>query len=192
MKIIGLTGSIATGKSFVADIFRQKNIIVFDSDLEVAKLLDTSEIIDLIKNNPQLKEGALDKRILSKIVFHDKTALKALEDILHPLIEIKVKHFIQENKSEKIIVLEIPLLFEKNYQTYCDKVITTYCSKKLQLDRALTRKNIDEDRFNFIIKQQMPINLKALLTDYIVYTEISDDYTKKQIDEIFNEKRNNS
>lgn len=185
MKIIGLTGSIATGKSFVADIFRQKNIIVFDSDLEVSKLLDTPDVIDLIKNCSQLKEGALNKNLLSKIVFHDKEALKALENILHPLIEAKVKHFIQENKSEKIIVLEIPLLFEKSYQIYCDKVITTYCNEKLQRDRALSRKNIDNARFDFIMKQQMPINLKALLTDYIVYTGISDDYTKKQIDEIF-------
>lgn len=188
MVVIGLTGSIATGKSFVADIFREKNIAVFDSDFEVAKLLESQKVISFIKICPKLgstiKEDKIDKNILSKRVFNDKDALVSLENILHPLVEKKVQEFIKEKKLEKVIVLDIPLLFEKNYKKYCNKVITTYCSEITQRERALSRKNIDSERFDFIIKQQMPINLKALLTDYIVYTDVSEVYTKKQIEEI--------
>ncbi len=188
MIVIGLTGSIATGKSFVADIFKEKNMAVFDSDFEVAKLLESQEVINLIKNCSKLSlailDNKVDKKLLSKTVFNDKEALVSLEKILHPLVEKEAQDFIKSKELDKIIVLEIPLLFEKNYKKYCNKVITTYCSERVQRERALSRKNIDSDRFNFIIKQQMPINLKALLTDYIVYTEVSEDYTRKQIEEI--------
>ncbi|MCT4634765.1 MAG: dephospho-CoA kinase [Rickettsiales bacterium] len=188
MIVIGLTGSIATGKSFVADIFKEKNMAVFDSDFEVAKLLESQEVINLIKNCSKLSlailDNKVDKKLLSKTVFNDKEALDSLEKILHPLVEREANDFIKSKELDKIIVLEIPLLFEKNYKKYCNKVITTYCSERVQRERALSRKNIDSDRFNFIIKQQMPINLKALLTDYIVYTEVSEDYTRKQIEEI--------
>lgn len=188
MKIIGLTGSIATGKSFVADYLRQKKIKVFCADFEVANLLQTPEVIAIIKNSKELaeaaKENTIDKKLLSEKVFSNQSALQDLENILHPLVEQKAKEFIHSNESDEIIVLEVPLLFEKNYQKYCNKVITTYCNENLQKERVLARKNIDNDRFNFIIKQQMPIHLKALLTDYIVYTGVSDEYTKKQIEEI--------
>lgn len=188
MKVIGLTGSIATGKSFVANIFKEKNIAVFDSDFEVARLLESQEVINLIKNCSKLSfailDNNVDKKLLSKTVFNDKEALESLERILHPQVEREAKDFIKKREEDKIIVLEIPLLFEKNYKKYCNKVITTYCSEREQRERALSRKNIDSDRLDFIIKQQMPINLKALLTDYIVYTEVSEDYTKKQIEEI--------
>ncbi len=188
MKIIGLTGSIATGKSFVAAYFQKKNIKVFCADFEIAKLLQTPVVITTIKNTIELseavKDGVLDKKLLSNIVFSNQDALTILENTLHPLVEKKAKEFIDQHKSEKIMALEVPLLFEKNYQKYCNKVITTHCSENLQKERALARKNIDNDRFNFIIKQQMPIHLKALLTDYIVYTGVSDEYTKKQVEEI--------
>jgi dephospho-CoA kinase len=70
------------------------------------------------------------------------------------------------------------------YQSLCYKVITTYCSEKTQKERALRRKNIDNKRLEFIIKRQMASNIKAKLTDYLVYTDISYAYTEKQIEEI--------
>jgi dephospho-CoA kinase len=189
MKILGLTGSIATGKSYVADLFRELNIVVFSSDKEVAKLLEETKVIDLIKKNPDLslsiKEDGIDKNILSNIVFNNNNALNELENILHPLVDMRRKEFIEEHSEEKFILFEVPLLFEKSYQNSCYKVITTYCSDKTQKERALRRANIDIDRLNFIIKKQMPGKIKASLTDYLVYTDISYQYTKEQIEQIF-------
>ena len=188
MRVFGLTGSIATGKSFVAEIFRQHNIAVFSSDGEVAKLLQEAGVIKAIKDQPELlacvKEDSIDKRILSNIVFDNHKALKDLEEILHPLVDAKRQEFIYNNQQEKVILLEIPLLFEKQYQKLCYKTLTTYCSNKTHRERALRRKNIDNHRLNFIIKQQMPGNIKAALTDYIIYTDISYEYTIKQIKQI--------
>jgi dephospho-CoA kinase len=186
MKTIGLTGSIATGKSFVAEIFRQNNIIIFSSDHVVAELLKTKDVIDILTSQPELKkavnEGKIDKVILSNIAFKDQEALNILEKILHPLVEKERIEFIERNNKEKIMLFEVPLLFEKKFQVYCDKVITTYCSERTQIERALRRKNIDKNRLEFIMKRQMPSNEKTKLTDYAVYTDISYEYTKGQIE----------
>lgn len=80
---------------------------------------------------------------------------------------------------------EIPLLFEKNYQSFCYKVIATCCSDKTQIERALRRKNIDTERLNFIKKHQMHSNLKAKLANYVIYTDISYQYTRDQLEQIF-------
>jgi len=188
MKIIGLTGSIATGKSFVAEIFRKNNIKVFSSDYHTAKLLEEAHSIDLISKvnglSLTIKDGSIDKRLLSSIVFKDALLLEILENILHPAIEQKREEFILENKQEKFILFEVPLLFEKNYQKLCAKVITTYCGEKTQRERALRRENIDSDRLDFIVNKQMQSSMKAKLTDYMVYTDISYEYTHKQITEI--------
>lgn len=186
MKIFGLTGSIATGKSFVAEIFRKNNIEIFSSDAEVGKLLKEKNVIDLIAKDSYLKksivENIIDKELLSNLVFNDEEKLEKLENIIHPLVAARRDEFLKKNN--KYAVLEVPLLFEKNYQLLCYKVITTYCSEKTQKERALRRKNIDNKRLDFIIKRQMASNLKAKLTNYLVYTDISYDYTEKQIEEI--------
>ena len=189
MKILGLTGSIATGKTFVAEIFKQNNVKLFLSDLEVAKLLNEQAVIEQIKQITELsssitKVEVIDKKLLSDIVFSDIEALQSLEKILHPLIEKEIRKFIDDNRLEKIIILDIPLLFEKGYQSYCTKIITTFCNVNTQRKRASERKNLDKNKLNFIMKQQMLGNLKAALTDYLVYTDISFSYTKKQIDQI--------
>ena len=96
----------------------------------------------------------------------------------------ELKEFINNNKDQKALIFEIPLLFEKNYQNSFNKIITTYCSEKTQRERALRRKNIDNNRLNFIMKQQMPSNIKARLTDYLVYTDFSYQYTRDQVEQI--------
>jgi dephospho-CoA kinase len=188
MKILGLTGSIATGKTFVAEIFKQQEIKIFYSDIEIANLLKSQKIIwevsEKIELASAIKDKTIDKKLLSNIVFNDLDALKALENILHPRIEVKIKAFINDHQFEKLILLDIPLLFEKNYQVYCRKVITSFCSEKTQKERAMGRKNLDNNRYNFIIKRQMPGNVKAALSDYLVYTDISKTYTKKQVEQI--------
>ena len=189
MKILGLTGSIATGKSFIANIMANKKIKSFSSDAAVAELLQSTEVIESIKQSKELsaavKQGKIDKESLSHIVFNENyDALSILEKIMHPKVKEAIENFIQNNKYEKFLLLEIPLLFEKNYQSLCHKVIMTYCSERDQQERALKRTNLDKNRLNFIIKRQMAIKEKAALADYIVYTGGSKQYSEKQIEQI--------
>lgn len=189
MKVIGLTGSIATGKSFVAEVFRKQNIKVFSSDFEVANILKEEGIITSISEQSDLKlcikDKGIDKDKLSQIVFNNLKALKTLENIILPQVRKRMELFLEANKTEKVVLLEIPLLFEKSKQSYCHKVITTICSEKTQEERALRRNNIDKNRLDFIIKQQMPSKIKAALTDYLVYTDISYSFTQKQLEQVF-------
>lgn len=189
MKIFGLTGSIATGKSFVAEEFRKRDIKTFSSDYAVSMLLEDKQVISLIGENRELsvsvEDSYIDKYKLSKIVFNNSSVLRALEDILHPLVDQKRREFILENKDAAFVLCEIPLLFEKNYKDIFYKVITTCCNDKTQIERALRRKNIDRERLKFIMKQQMHSNLKARQTDYLVYTDISYQYTRDQLKQVF-------
>lgn len=189
MKIIGLTGSIATGKSFVAAEFRKQGVEVFSSDLEVSNILKENEVIAEIRKNKELSnsiiEEKLNKNILSKIVFGNKTSLKHLEEIIHPIVEQKMIDFLKKNSNKKVVLLEIPLLFEKKREKLCNKVISTFCSNKTQRERALRRNNIDNERLDFIIRQQISSKNKAAMTDYLVYTEVSYEFTKTQLNQIF-------
>lgn len=98
MKIFGLTGSIATGKSFVAEEFKKLGVKNFSSDRAVSQLLEEEEVVHLISKDEELKFSvinmAIDKHKLSKIVFSNHAALKKLEDILHPLIDQEEKIFL--------------------------------------------------------------------------------------------------
>ncbi len=186
MKIIGLTGSIATGKSYLADIFRKNKVDVFNSDKEVGIILQQQNVVESIKKSRNISSSInndkIDKEKLSKLVFTEKHCLDALEEIIHPIISIKIKEYI--NSAKKDLLLEIPLLFEKSYNRLCDKVITTYCSHKTQVERALRRKNLDKQRLDFILNRQMSSSKKVYLSDYAVNTDISYVFTDLQIHQI--------
>jgi dephospho-CoA kinase len=188
VKILGLTGSIATGKSFVAEIFRQNNIKIFSSDQDVAELLQNIDLLEEIKTYDILKQAfsdnKLSKETLSKIVFNNEQALKILEEIIHPKVKNNMLKFIEDNYRQNFIILEVPLLFEKNYDQLCYKVITTFCHEKLQEERALRRKNMDLERLNFIISRQMPSHEKAKRTDYLVCTDLTYNFSQNQVKQI--------
>lgn len=189
VKVIGLTGSIATGKSFVAEIFRNKNIDVFSSDKEVSNLLEEEIVVDQIKLSKHLKacvdkNEKIDKMILSRIVFSEDLKLEELEKILHPMVRKKILEFIDEREKKDFILIEVPLLFENGYKDICYKVLSTYCNKKNQKERALRRKNIDIERLEFILKKQINNVEKAKLSDYVIFTGGSYLFTDYQISSI--------
>jgi len=165
MKIIGITGGIASGKNFVANIFARNGAAIFDADEEVHKIFisDRALILKVGKVFPQsLVEKKnlvdnrkistknlvqkieifqeIDRKILSKIVFSDAKKLKILEDIIHPIIRKKYEEFLQKSRQEnrKIAALNIPLLLEK--QGYkCDKIISLLIPPSLQKRRFFSR-----------------------------------------------------
>ena len=156
MKIIGLTGGIASGKNFVADIFRNNGAAIFDADLEVHKLLESDQktILDVSKAfSESVIDGKIDRKILGNIVFNDKNKLKTLETIIHPIIRQKYLECLDTSISEgrEMLLLNIPLLLEsKNYE--CDKIIAITISRDIQKERFLERAR-KSDPDNFIAKK---------------------------------------
>jgi len=157
MKIIGLSGGIASGKNMVAEIFQQLGIEVFDADAVVHKLYSQDQnIIELVaKNFPETFDGKIiNRQILSAIIAKNPDQIHVLEKIIHPKIRQIYQNFLENNLQKKanFVVINIPLLLESNqYKT--DKIITIIADEKLRQDRYIQRiipdlKNANHDLIN--------------------------------------------
>jgi dephospho-CoA kinase len=122
-KVIGITGSIASGKTSLLEYIQKQNYPVFSADLSVKELYNNPIIAQQIHNLfPDFK--TLDKMLLAKAIYFDIHKRKELEKILHPMVAKDIENFIRQNKDEKLLFMEIPLLFEGGWEKYCDYIIT--------------------------------------------------------------------
>lgn len=163
MKIIGLTGSIATGKSTTARMLKRLRIPVHDADQCVHELMSpngraTGIILDLFPDCAD-DNGGVDRTKLRQIVFEDKPEYrKVIESILHPLVRDSANQFIRNNQRNrrKICVLDIPLLFETNGADRFDEIWCNTAPNTLQKTRLMHRNHMTLAQANSIIKTQMP------------------------------------
>ena len=197
MKIIGLTGGIASGKNFIAEIFAKNGAVIFDADVEVHKLLesDKSTIEEVINSFPEsFIEQKINRKILGKIVFSNSKKLEILEKILHPKVRKKYQSFLDKSKKEgkKLVILNIPLLLEKKGYEY-DKIIAVISTKSIQRKRFLARtkefypETFAEEKEN-LIKQFEKIFLKQTtnkdrkkVADFVIDNTKSKDFTISQV-----------
>ena len=189
MKIIGLTGSIGMGKTYTAKMFTDKNIAVFDSDEAVHQLLGLNgAAVDVVeKEFPGVKiESQIDRKLLGKRVFADDIALKKLEQILHPMVSSMRDDFNKTalKNNADMIVVDIPLLFEKGYESECDYIVVASAPFEIQKQRVLERPGMSEQRFIEILKKQMPDDEKRRRADFIIQTDKGLDYAKNQVQQV--------
>ena len=162
-KRIGLTGNIASGKSTIAKyIADSKNLKVLNADKYSKEILnDRSETYEKIINyfgDGILDQSSTSKRInfkfLKKIIFNNANKRKWIENILHPLIKRKMVEDCIKYKNDKILILEIPLLFEAKFESICTEIWLIKCSKKNQIKRLMDRDKISIDEAERIINVQ--------------------------------------
>ena len=175
MKILGLTGSIGMGKSTAARMFRRLGIPLHDADAAVHRLLGKGggAVATVGHAFPGVrKDGAIDRRALGAEVFGDAVALKRLESILHPLVRAEKIRFLHSSRARgaKLVVLDIPLLYETGGDKRCDAVLVVTAPQFLQDQRVLSRPNMDAERLNQIRKQQTPDAEKRRRADFVVHT----------------------
>ncbi len=186
MIILGLTGSIGSGKSLAAKFFRSKQIPVYDADKEVHKILKNYKIIKKIKIffPDCFEKNKLNKNKLADIVFKNKKKLKKLESIIHPKVGKVKKNFLAIHKKKKtsIVILEIPILFEIKGEKSCNFIILMTINKKEQLKRLLKRKSISKERYKQIITNQMNDKYKKTKADFIVSNNSSKKKTIKKLE----------
>lgn len=173
--IVGLTGSIGTGKSTVSRMLRRLQVPVHESDAIVHQLLaqDTTVIEKVSQAFPQaVQRGSINRQLLAQVVFCHSSALRTLEEILHPALKEELLSFIAHHQVEKnpLIVLDIPLLFEKGWQDLCDKVVVTDCDPAIQYQRVMRRPGMTSTLFRGIIVQQWPAHQKRARADYVLDT----------------------
>jgi dephospho-CoA kinase len=175
MITIGLTGSIAMGKTEVANIFRAEAIPVFDADKEVHALYDSPEgaallgpfVADAIVNDK------VDRPTLSKLVLEQPALLEKLETMVHAEIARRRALFVTqaEQAGHGILVVDVPLLFEKSGEKQVDVSIVVSAPEKLQHQRALKRPGMTQEKLDMILKRQMPDAEKRRLANYVIIND---------------------
>lgn len=186
--IIGLTGGIGTGKSTVSNIFRQKGIPIVDTDVIAREIIDYPEIVNEIIRNfgteimedetPQeqgqnkFKKKKISRNKLGQIVFKDEKKVGILNSIMHPLIIKVMKEQTEKlKKDNKIVVADVPLLFEIHLEKEFDITVLVYADKETQIKRIMKRDKRTLEQAEDIINSQMDIEEKKKKSNYIIYND---------------------
>ena len=184
--LIGLTGCIGMGKSTTLKMFKSKGIMSWCADEVVTGLYDSGgavvEYVKEISPNSIIK-NRVSKGMLRKEIENKPKILRKLESFVTPFLKSDREKFLSLNSKEKVLVFDIPLLFENNMENEFDIVITVSVSEKIQKARVLSRKTMDETLFNLIKAKQMSDREKRQKADYIFET-ISLEKTDKDIDKL--------
>lgn len=187
MIVIALTGSIGMGKSSAASMLRRMGLPVHDSDATVRRLLGAGgKAVEAVAEAfPQARAGGqIDRKILGDLVFKNKTSLKRLEAILHPLVRKSRDAFLRRAMRDHapLAILDIPLLYESGADAAVDAVIVVSAPPLIQRERVLARAGMDEKKFRAILERQMPDTEKRSRADYIVDTGSSFAETERQLE----------
>lgn len=175
MIVLGLTGSIATGKTWAASRFRRLGVPVFDADRASRRLTGPGGAAAgaVAAAFPEaLRGGRIDRDRLARIVFADAGALARLEAIVHPLVAAERRAWLRRQALRRapVVVLDVPLLFETGGERRCDAVVVVSAPPFLQRQRALRRPGMDEARLAAALARQLPDHAKRRRADFVVPT----------------------
>jgi dephospho-CoA kinase len=184
MVILGLTGSIGMGKSTVARMFAEEGVPVFDADAVVHRLQGPQG--ELVAGIEALFPGTtgsegVDRTTLAERVLAEPEALKRLEALIHPAVAREREAFLAAHASAPLVVLDIPLLFEKGGAELVDKVAVVSADPEIQRIRTLARPGMTSEKFLRILAHQMPDPEKRARADFVIATDCSPDETRASV-----------
>ena len=187
--VVGLTGGIASGKTFVSNYLKSKKISIHESDEIVANLYKnpTKEFLIFLKKEgfeKSLSIKKIDKKIIRDEIFSNKIKKKKLENYIHKEVRKSREDFIKKNINKKIVFLDIPLLFEKKLEGICSYVCSILAPIKIRKSRALKRPGMKESIFGKIIKTQTTDIKRKEKSDYLIKTTKTKKETCLQVDNI--------
>jgi len=178
MNIIGITGSIAAGKTTVSHLMAGKKYPLFSADMVVSNLYKKKNFIKILVKKFNLNKKRNIKDQIKLLLKKNKNNLYKLESIIHPIVRKEMKSFLK--KKNKILILEIPLLIESKLNKYFDKLIFVGANKKFRIKRHL-KKNSDRNIFNVLSKRQLPTAIKKKICDYTINNNYSLAILKKNV-----------
>ena len=166
MLVVGLTGGISSGKSTVTQLFLDKGVTVLDADLIVRQMQQPNTVLlkrlaDVFGQDIILADGNLDRGGLGRLIFQDKAAKAKLDEIMKPLIREKLVEGIELAKkaNESMVVLDMPLLYEFEFESLTDVTIVVYVSQETQIKRLMARDQIEEAYALAKINSQMSLDV---------------------------------
>ena len=184
---IGITGSIACGKSTVSDYLKDKGYTIIDADKlghvaltseDVKRRLSETFCANILVNNE------ISREVLGRLVFGNDNNLKKLNNIIHPKIKELILKLQEQHKDEDMVFLDIALLYEANFVDLVEKVAVVYVDKGVQLERLMTRNSLSKEEALKRIESQMSPQEKASLGDFVINNSYRKEDTFQQIDEI--------
>lgn len=185
--IIGITGSIACGKSLVSNYLQEKGYTIIDADKIGHMALENDEVKKQLVNKfgkSILKDNEINRVTLGKLVFENNENLKELNNIIHPQIRKNISEQIQVHKNEKLVFVDVPLLFEAKFDDLVEKIVVVSLDEKIQLERLMNRNSLSKEEALQRIKSQIPIREKEKLGDYVVDNSFTQENTYNQVDRI--------
>ena len=177
---IGITGSIASGKTTASKILSYKKGPLFSADKVVKSLYKKNNFKNLIAKKFNIKKKFNLKHLIKRKILNNRTNIKILEKIIHPKVRKEMKSFSSGKKDEKILFYEIPLLVESKLTKYFDVVIFIKAKKKIRLKR-FKLKGGDEKLFNILNNKQLPDSKKIKFCDHVVVNEKNLNILKKNL-----------
>jgi dephospho-CoA kinase len=186
---VGLTGGIGAGKSTVAEMFSKLGAVVIRSDELARQVIEPhttgfQKVLSRFGNQILQENGSIDRTKLAQIVFNDPSALKDLEEIIHPLVRIKTNEIMDAQTHETIVVNEVPLLLEKNMENLFDFLVVVISSEKNRINR-LFKRGISEDEAKKRMKLQVSDDLRKTSADFLIANDGNIDQLEVDVSKVW-------
>ena len=181
------------GKSFVLSVFKELGAEVLDSDEIVHHLLQDKKVISKVKKvlggQAENGHGALINKEVAKIIFNNNEIREKLEALLHPLVFREIQKYMRKIKGkQRLVIVEVPLLFEGGYQGRFNRTMTVYATQKTAIER-LMKSGISRRNALKRLKAQLPIQIKKKRADYLIDNNGPKQKTRKQVEDIYEQLR---
>jgi dephospho-CoA kinase len=183
---IGILGSVGSGKTFIANIFKELSFNIFSADNEVANIYKNNKIVNKkIAKFFKLKlyKGKINKQDLRDSLKKNPKKFKFLNKTIHPIVRKRLAIFLSRFKKNKLVVLDIPLLVENKMLNFVDILVLVKTRSNSFLSRIKKRKNLDKQFLNILKKQQVSEKIKEGYADFIIYNS-SKNKVKLQVKNI--------
>ncbi|MBP1044704.1 dephospho-CoA kinase [Enterococcus sp. BWM-S5] len=185
--VLGLTGSIATGKSTAVEVFKKAGFPIVDSDQIAREVVEPgtpglAAIITAFGSSVLQSDGSLNRKALGKIIFSDDGKREQLNGILAPFLLEKIVGDIEEaKKGSPLVIADIPLLYEQGYEKYVDLVAVVYIPEQVQMTRLMNRDSLDEEEAKRRMKSQESIEEKKKQADIVFDNQGTVAQLEKQV-----------
>ena len=186
--IIGLTGSIASGKSTVARMLEGYRLPIVDADLVARQVVEPgtetlAKIAQAFGEEVIKEDGTMNREKVGLIIFHDPAKRKMLNDIIHPAIRVEMLRQRDEylKQGAPHVVMDIPLLFESKLQHFVDKILVVSVKEDIQLERLMKRNNLSEEEARARIASQLPMSVKEQGAHAVIYNNLDEEAAARQL-----------
>lgn len=186
--VLGITGGIATGKSSVVQHFIDLGFPVVDADIIARHLLDQNEqayneVVKVFGSEILQENGEINRQALGALVFNRPDKLKRLDALMAPFLQESILAAIkQASQNQKLVIVDVPLMYEKGYDEWMDQVAVVYCTPEQQIKRLMQRNQLTEKEAKQRIDSQLPIEMKKLLAEVVFDNSNDLTQTIQQVD----------